>query len=164
MKGEKMKKAVIYYSLEGNTQLVANLIAKKLDADVISLIPEKQYYKTGFKKFFWGGKSVIFNEKPKLKNESILLEDYDVIILGTPVWAGSYAPPINTFLSENSLSDKRVYLIACHAGDDAGKILNRTKKYFPQINILGMLSLKSPKDQNKDLLEQKIEEFINKIL
>lgn len=38
-----MKVAVVYFSLEGNTKYVAEKIAKVLDADMIQLIPVKEY-------------------------------------------------------------------------------------------------------------------------
>ena len=50
-----MKNLVIYYSLEGNTKLIAENIAKKIDADILELKTKKEYHKTGFKKYFWGG-------------------------------------------------------------------------------------------------------------
>ncbi len=55
-----MKNLVVFYSLEGSTKLIANTIAKKLNADILELIPEKNYCDSGFKKFFLGGKSVLF--------------------------------------------------------------------------------------------------------
>ena len=61
-----MKNLVIFYSLEGNTKLIASTIARAINADVLELKTKKKYSDKGFKKYFWGGKSVIFKEKPEL--------------------------------------------------------------------------------------------------
>ena len=44
-----MKTAVIYYSLEGNTEFIAKKIAEKTQGDMIKLVPDKQIF-LGWKK------------------------------------------------------------------------------------------------------------------
>ncbi|HBF64511.1 MAG TPA: flavodoxin, partial [Clostridium sp.] len=65
-----------------------------MKADTVELKTSKQYPTEGFGKFFWGGKSVLFGEKPQIINERIDLSKYDTVVIGTPIWAGSFAPPI----------------------------------------------------------------------
>ena len=38
-----MKVAIVYYSMSGNTEYVAKKISEKMDADLIELMPEKEY-------------------------------------------------------------------------------------------------------------------------
>ena len=71
-----MAAIVVYYSLEGNTAYAAERIASELGADLLRLYPEKEYPDGGFKKFFWGGKSAIMAETPKLKPYTFDAEDY----------------------------------------------------------------------------------------
>src|ERR1035437_4071434 len=107
-----MKSAVVYFSLEGSTDSAAHLIAEKTGADLIRLIPEKELSTGNFKKYFWGGKSAVFNEKPKLANGPIDLTEYEKIIIGTPVWAGTFTPPLRTFLTAYPIKNKKVFLFA----------------------------------------------------
>ncbi|QEZ67642.1 hypothetical protein D4A35_01370 [Paraclostridium bifermentans] len=107
-----MKNLVVYYSLEGNTKLIAEFIAKEIDADIIELKPKKEFPSSGFRKYVWGGKSVIFKQKPKLMNKEINISKYDNIFLGTPVWAGTYAAPFNTFLDISNINNKNIALFA----------------------------------------------------
>ena len=60
-----MKTLIVYYSLEGNTEFAAKTIASALGADMLKLEPVKAYPTSGFKKFFWGGKSAVMEEKPQ---------------------------------------------------------------------------------------------------
>lgn len=53
---------------------------------------------------------------PEIKDINIDLNQYDEIIIGTPVWWCSIAPVIRTFLSENDLSNKKVIPFATNAG------------------------------------------------
>lgn len=61
-----MKDLVVYFSLEGNTQYVAERIKEQTGADLSRLVPKKAYQDKGFAKFFWGGKSAVMAEKPAL--------------------------------------------------------------------------------------------------
>ena len=92
-----MKSVVIYYSLEGNTDLVAKMIAERIGADRIRLKPEKDIQSTGASKYLLGGKGVMLNERPKLTNGEINLDQYDTLIIGTPIWASSFTPPLTHF-------------------------------------------------------------------
>ena len=63
-----MQTLIVYYSLEGNTAQTAQEIATELGADLLQLEPVKAYPTGKVSKFVWGGKSVVFSEKPKLKD------------------------------------------------------------------------------------------------
>ena len=100
-----MRNLVVFYSLEGNTRLIAESIAKAINADVLELKTKKKYSDKGVKKYFWGGKSVIFKEKPEILYLDKDVNQYDNIFIGTPIWVGTYAPPFNTFLKNNKEED-----------------------------------------------------------
>ena len=63
-----MKNLIIYFSLEGNTKFIAESIAEEIECDIMELIPSKKYSTGKIGKYFWGGKSVMFKEKPELIN------------------------------------------------------------------------------------------------
>lgn len=50
-----MKNLVVYYSLEGNTKLIAKFIAKEIGSDIIELKPKKEFPSSGFRKYVWAG-------------------------------------------------------------------------------------------------------------
>lgn len=53
-----MKALVIYYSHDGNTHLIAQVIAEATGADTLKLKPTREVASQGFAKFFWGGTQV----------------------------------------------------------------------------------------------------------
>ncbi len=158
-----MKAIVVYYSLEGSTKYVAEKIVQGTGADILRLEPAKEYPKGNMSKFFWGGKSVVFGEKPKLAPYRFAKEDYDFIIIGTPIWAGSFTPPVKTFLSENDLSRKNIALFACHSGGGTEKCFNKLRKELTDCNITSVLSLIEPGKNEKKENVIKIEEFCKSI-
>ena len=110
-----MRTLIVYYSLEGNTQYAAERIAAALGAETLRLFPEKAYPDSGFKKFFWGGKSAVMAETPRLRPYVFDPGAWDRIIIGFPVWAGNVTPPIRTFIKENDLRGKRIAAFALGA-------------------------------------------------
>ncbi|KOF55627.1 MULTISPECIES: flavodoxin family protein [Clostridium] len=158
-----MKSLVVFYSLEGHTKFIANLIAGELKCDLLELQPQKEIPKTGFRKFFWGGKSAIFKEKPSLKNKIPNLEQYDTIFIGTPIWAGTYAPPINTFISDNEIKQKNIAFFASHGGGGAKKCFMKLQDVLKDNNIVGAIDFVDPKNDDEEK-KSEIKKWINDVI
>ena len=155
-----MKTAIVYYSLTGNADFAAKRIAEKLNADLIRLEPEKAYPDSGFKKFFWGGKSAVMGETPALTGQPFQLADYDCVVLGTPVWAGTFAPPVRTLIRANAgkWKEKKVAAFVC-SGGGPGKTLDKLKTELDIPSFAATLSLIDPKDRPSRENDGKIAEF-----
>ncbi len=103
-----MKTLVVYFSYTGNTRMIAKLIQSKLNCDILELkpvIPCSNDYQT------------VVDEEQRLEGSNHLLEiqdinvnldDYDKIIIGTPVWWYKESPVVRTILTYNDLSGKVV--------------------------------------------------------
>ena len=139
-----MSTLVVFFSLDGNTRFIAGQIAEAIGADLVSLSTRKSYPTKCFRKYFYGGKDVLFKEKPALSNGPIDWERYDTIIIGSPVWAGSYAPPVGTFLSEYPIIGKRFAVFACHGGGGAEKCLERIKGALSMNEFIGEIDFVNP--------------------
>ncbi len=138
----KGKTAIIYYSFEGNTRFAANIIAKLTGGDLIELEPEKKIKKNPMK-YLWGGMQVILNKQPELKEFDFNLDDYDHIIIGSPIWAGTFAPPFNTFFNKYKFVDKQISLFCCYAGTE-GRYFKHIRKIFPSNKFNADLGLLEP--------------------
>ena len=159
-----MRTAVVYYSMSGNTQYAAEKIAKGLEADLIRIEPRTAYPDQGMKKFFWGGKSAMMGEKPKLMPYEFRVEDYDRIIIGTPVWARNFAPPIRTFIAQNpGLRSKKIAALISFSGGGADKASKKLKTSIGIEQLEAELVLLDPKDKPDAANDQMIEEFCSKL-
>lgn len=155
-----MKNLVVYYSLEGNTKLIAEFIAKEIAADIIELKPKKEFPSSGFRKYVWGGKSVIFKQKPELMNKDIDISKYDNIFLGTPVWAGTYASPFNTFLDIIAINNKNIALFACNGVGGSEKCLSNFKKELSGNTFIGDIELVDPLKKETDSSLDKVKKWL----
>jgi menaquinone-dependent protoporphyrinogen IX oxidase len=61
-----------------------------------------------------GGKQVVMKETPKLKHFTINPNDYDLIIMGTPVRAFNYTPAFRTFFQDYKIENKKIALFCTH--------------------------------------------------
>ena len=158
-----MKTAIVYYSLQGNTRYVCEKVSKELGADLIELVPVKAYPDKGMVKFLWGGSAVTFKKKPELEPYTFNKNDYDLVILATPVWASSFTPPLRTFLEDNDLTGKKIAVIATSAGGNSAKCIAALKQAAKADSLAAELSLIDPKDHPTEENAGKIDEFIRKI-
>ena len=107
-----MKSLLAYYSFSGNTDHVAKLFAGELRKKG-EVILQRLSPKDDIKDFFGqcraarAGKRADLGEKVDYDASS-----YDLVVLGSPVWAFAPAPAMNTFLDNISgLKGKRVIVL-----------------------------------------------------
>lgn len=111
-----MKKLVVFYSYTGHTKMIAESIQQKLNWDILEIKPVKPYstdYQTVVDEE-QNNSSV--GKTPDIQKIDKNLNDYDEIIVGTPVWWYTIAPVIRTFLTQNDLSNKTIKPFATNAG------------------------------------------------
>jgi len=162
--GEKyMKKIVIFYSFEGNTKLIAENIAKTIDADLLELKPKKEIKSKGFMKYVWGGKAAMMKTKPELFPFDEDIQKYDVLFIGTPVWAWTYTPPLNSFFAAYPLLNKKIALFCCHGGGK-GKIFDKMKESLKNNQILGEIDFQDPLKNNTDANIEKAKKWAENII
>lgn len=148
-----MKSIIVYYSLEGNTEYAAKLLAEELGADLLKLEP-KVPYPTDNKKFLLGGKDATLGIEPELMPYTFNADDYDAIVLATPLWAWTYAPPLKTFISSNSLNEKRLAFMVTSGGGNDKKCFAKLHKAvgvtdMPCLSLVEPLKNKNPDDTAK---------------
>ena len=154
-----MKTLIVYYSMGGNTAYAARRIAQALGADTLSLTPEKAYPSSGFRKFFWGGKSAVMAETPALLPYSFDPASYERLIFGFPVWAGNMAPPLRTFIRDNDLRGKTIAAFACESGSGAERALGKLKACLNIPALAAELILIDPQDRPSKANEEKLQAF-----
>jgi len=154
-----MKTAVIYYTLDGNCAIVAREIKDKLGADVIQLYTQDEKKRSMIGKMFWGGGMVFSGKKPPLKPYTFDSSAYELIIIGAPVWAGSPAPPILTFLSEAGITGKKIALFVCHGGGK-GKSLEKFKTWLAGNDIVAEADFREPAKGGGDEVKHQIADWV----
>lgn len=112
-----MKTAFIYYSHEGNCRALSGAMARETGGDTEELRLAGGGVPTGFAgKYFVGGKGSILKETPPLQPLSIEPADYDLLVVGGPVWAFNMAPAVRSFLTSTDWNGRRAALFVMHRG------------------------------------------------
>lgn len=150
-----MKRAIVYYSLSGNTEKTAKIIAERTGADLIRIDTVKAM-PSGFKgQIMYGGMLATFGMKPEIKKVPDNITDYEDIILGTPVWASTFAPALKTLFSQKDIGSKVSSVFTLSGSGNNAKCLAKLSKFCPNIkNSVSLSDEKNGKPQdNKGLLE-----------
>jgi flavodoxin len=119
-----MKRILIaYYSLSGNTERVARDLAARLDADVLELRELKN------RRGFLGHLGAAFDS---MRERSGLLGhldrsagDYQLTIIGSPIWAGKITPAVRTYLKTIRGSVRNVAFFTTSGSTDVARVAPR---------------------------------------
>lgn len=153
-----MNKLVVYHSYTGHTKMIANMIKEKLNCDILELKP-----KIAFSSDY---QSVVDeyqnNEKEKstveIEDINIDLDNYDEIIIGSPVWWYSVTPVIRSFLKESNLEGKTIVPFATNAGW-LGRTFKEIKELCENSNVINEMNIEF--ESYSDNLVTSIDEINN---
>jgi len=151
-----MKTLVIYYTRTGNAKFMAETIAAELRADMEEVIDLKN--RQGKLAFLPAGRDAMRGKETEIAQTKRTPNDYDLIIIGQPVWAGSPTPAIRTYLNKNALSGKKVALFF---SDTSVEAVEKTKALMPNSTFVGELHLSAKEFGNKEETKRKVAEWCN---
>jgi len=92
---------VVYFSRSGSTARVASYLADELGADLDAIEEPRSragiggYVRSAFEAVAKGLPTIHTRRDPR---------DYDLVVLGTPVWGGTMASPVRSYIHEHSES------------------------------------------------------------
>lgn len=114
LKGKKT--LVAYYSYSGNTQAVAEQIAKAVGADLFEIKTNHTYPDAYNALTAQAKKEIQEGFKPALTDKVADMAQYEAVFVGSPNWWGTYAPAVASFLSVYNWQGKTVIPFFTHGG------------------------------------------------
>ena len=132
---------IIYYSRTGNTREIANQIHERVGSKIIELQTVKSYpedYEAVKKQAM---QELNSGFKPALKTKVKKIGSYDVIFVGTPIWWGTIAAPVKSFLSQYDLSGKTIVPFITHAGSGLGRSVTDISKLCAKSTVLDGIAI-----------------------
>ena len=158
-----MKSAVIFYSYSGNTKKVAEILTEELKQKGEAIIIELKALDES-NKFFSQCQRAFRRKRAKLEPVSFNLAEYDLICLGTPVWAFGPAPAINTYLDEClGIAGKEVVLFSTYgSGTGSERCLNYMQDALAKKGAKSFkrFSVQQYKINNKEVVLSKVKELL----
>jgi len=155
-----MKTLVVYYSRTGKTRFVAEKVASELKADTEEIVDLKN--RSGRLGFLKAGYDATRGNETKIRETQKSPGEYDLIVIGTPVWNSRPASAIRTYLKRNNLAGKKVAIFCTNEGMGEDKVVKRTKNLVSNGNIVGELLI-SKVFENREENESKILDWCNKL-
>jgi NAD(P)H-dependent FMN reductase len=120
-KGQDMKTGIIFHSYTGITRGIAEEIQAACGGDLIEVKPRKDY--TTLTAYTVGCLRARRGEVDPIDPYSIDVSPYDLIVIGTPVWAWKPTPVINTAIRALQGCEGKPAVIFATCGSGAGDTL-----------------------------------------
>jgi flavodoxin len=147
-----MKTLVVYYSRSGHTRQVAELLAEKLSADLQELVDSNS--RKGLIGWLKSGRDAIKQRETELAPLDHRPEDYDLVVVGTPVWAAHPAPAVRTFLGSHDLGGKRVAFFCTMSARGGEETLAIMKELLSGGEPAGALAVAMKKQLTEEIRKQ----------
>lgn len=129
------KVLVAYFSWGGNTRTVAKLIHEKTGGDLFEIKKETPYPKDYKPTVDIGKQEKEQDARPKLAGPLPDLKQYDVILLGYPIWWYIEPMPVKTFVEVQDLSGKVILPFATSGGSDIAASVEDLRKTLPGAQV-----------------------------
>lgn len=119
------RKLVAYFSASGVTAKAAAELAGALSADIYEIKPKVPYTKEDLDWTNMKSRSSLemsdSSSRPEIAVSELQLGEYDVLLLGFPIWWYVAPTIINSFLESHDFSGKKIVLFATSGGSGFGK-------------------------------------------
>ena len=110
-----MKSLVVYFSRDGNTRKVAEKLAEKIGADIEEVTESKS--RAGPLGWIRSGRESASGMVPEINPVKASVSEYDLVIIGGAMWAGTICSPVRAFLVKYA-SDIKQSAIFCTLNGD----------------------------------------------
>jgi len=110
-----MKSLMVYYSRSGQTAKIARELADTLKCDVEEIIDTKK--RSGILGCLRSGSDAMKKSLTVLERSVNYPAEYDLILIGTPNWAGHVSSPVRTYIHQNQAKFKELAFF-CTAGSN----------------------------------------------
>ena len=143
---------VSYFSASGVTKVVASKIAHAVGGDLFEIEPVNKYTSEDLDWTNKQSRSSIEmgnpSSRPEVKNKVSNLNDYDTVLIGFPVWWDLAPTIINTFIEENNLENKKIYVFATSGGSSVNNSFDNLKNTYSNLNFISAKRLSSNVSDN----------------
>lgn len=154
------KTLIVYFSWGGNTKTVANHIHDLIGGDIVEVETVIPYPDTYEEVTQIAPGELESDYRPELKTKIENMDEYDTLIVGTPIWGSHLTPAMKSFLASYNLSGKFIAPFCTHGGSGTAQSVNDIRSVSPNSTILGSLAVYGSQAENS---RNDIEQWLRKI-
>lgn len=165
------KTLIVYYSYTNNVKSIVNELSSLIDADIVEIQPAEKGLDYAANNYAIGSAQIaaIRNNSndessyPAIDPVDVNLEEYDTIIIGTPLWWSQMAAPLQSYLFKygKAMAGKNIGLIVSSHSSGISGVVSDAKRLIPEGSFLSQsLWVKSAQTSSaKSLLENWLKEI-----
>ncbi|VVB98218.1 Flavodoxin domain protein [uncultured archaeon] len=117
---------VVFYSRTGNTRRVAEAIADNLKCDIEEIKEPRD--RAGIMGYLSAGRDAGMGWKTELKDLEKKTADYDLVIVGTPIWSFTLSSPVRTHMMLNKGKFKNAAFFCTYGGNGSERAFAEMEK------------------------------------
>lgn len=133
-KGERI--LIAYFSRTGNTRAIAEFIQRGTGGDLFEIVPLTPYPEACDEVTAQAQQELAEGHRPPLKEGVDDMAGYGVLFIGSPIWWGTLAPPVMTFLESHDLSGKAIIAFVTHGGSGLSSSAGDLRELCPNASVL----------------------------
>lgn len=157
-----MKKVLVtYFTHSGNTKTVAEKICEQLNADLFEVKTVEVYPVKYNLVVDQAKKEITNNYRPELLNTKENLNEYDIIVIGYPIWWYTCPMAIFSFLEKYDFKGKIILPICTHEGSALITSVEDIQKSVPSAIVKEGLAIRGSKVKESDSI---VKAWLDKVL
>ena len=149
------------YITKGNTAIIAEMIARKVDADIFEIKPAQEYPYDYQPCTELAKTELETNARPALAVNIDNLAQYDTVFLGYPIWWGALPRVVLTFLESGDFSGKKIIPFCTHGGSGLAGTQREISAACPHAEVLkGLAIVGTTAQNNSDDAEKDVDAWL----
>ena len=161
---DSSKVIIISFSKSGNTQIISDYINKSTKITLYNIKPKNSYPSSYDETLKIAENEQNTNARPEIDNPLTDISNYDIILLGYPLWYGHLPNIVITQLELLDLENKEIYPFNTHGSSGISNSVNDIKKYASDANVHNGFPIKGSdaKSGNSNVKTQ-VNDWLNNI-
>lgn len=152
-----MKTLIVFFSLTGNTRKIAQAISDELNGTLEEIQDTRN--RNGIAGYLLSIMEALFKKRSKIQEVKHDPSAYDLVIIGTPVWAFNISSPVRTYLEQKKNSiNAAAFFVTCTASGGKKVLQDMTNLYGKKASAL--LEIKEEDIKSGRYLE-KVKQFMH---
>jgi flavodoxin len=151
-----MKTLIAYYSRTGTTKKVAEQLAEILEAEIEEIVDLKN--RAGPIGYVAGGKDAMQKKLTTIRPIDKKPSKYDLIVIGSPVWAWTVTPAIRSYVHQNKpfLKGKKLAFFTTMGGSGDKQFFDELEKLLEEkpITTLTLLTKEVVKNEHHEKVKR----------
>jgi len=157
-----MKALVIYYSRTGNTRKAAEAIAAACGGDLEEVV-EAGERRMGIVGWIRAGREAMRKKRVPIEAPKKRPDDYDIVFVGSPVWAWTLAPAIRSYLEAADIGATPIAFFCTMGGVGNSGALASMRGLVPSARVVGELTVSERELGDPQTVQARVAAWVDEV-